>query len=104
MKTVTIAIGAALVVGLYWFVVLPKLREFSWWDELTSRLWAMAGNSRTLAVGYLVEVLAILDAMKLIDWSSLLGVEKGGRIAAIMGLVMIALRLVTRSSVTFKAQ
>jgi hypothetical protein len=67
-------------------------------------LWAVAGNSRTLAAAYAVELLAVLDEAKVIDWSSLLGVEGGARVAAILGIVMILLRLITRSAVSFKPE
>ena len=47
-----------------------------------------------------------LDAYraKLLDWSALLGAESAGHVMVIMGVVMILLRLVTRTAVSFKAQ
>jgi hypothetical protein len=38
------------------------------------------------------------------NWSALIGAEGAGRVMAIMGAVMILLRLVTRTAVSFKAQ
>jgi hypothetical protein len=71
-------------------------------SKIKARLWAIAGNSKTIAVAYAVQLLALLDEFKIIDWSGLLGVERGGRIAAIMGLVMIGLRLVTTRAASFR--
>ena len=71
---------------------------------MLSYLWALAGNSRTLAVAYAIELLAILDMAKIIDWSSLLGVERGGKVAAIIGVVIIVLRLITIKPVSFKPE
>jgi hypothetical protein len=91
-----------IVVGAYWWGALPQLRKLSWWDDVTARLWTIAGNSRTIAVAYAVELAGVLDEAKLLDWSTLLGSEKAGRVMVIMGALMIALRLVTRTAVTFK--
>jgi len=70
-------------------------------DKIKSWFWAIAGNSRTIAIAYAAELLALLDEAKLLDWSSMLGVERGGRIMAIMGAVMLGLRLITRGAVAF---
>jgi len=92
----------AIVVGAYWWAVLPQLRKLAWWDGLVIRLWALAGNSKTIAVAYAAELLGVLDEAKLLDWSELVGSERAGRVMVIMGAVMILLRLVTRAAVTFK--
>jgi hypothetical protein len=68
------------------------------------RLRALCGNSRTLAVAYAAELLGVLDEAKLLDWSQLLGAEAAGRVMVVMGAVMILLRLVTRTAVSFKAE
>jgi hypothetical protein len=95
---------AVIAAGLYWWLVLPRLRTLAWWDALTARLWAVAGNSRTLAVAYAAELLGILDEAQIVDWSTLLGVERGGRVVAVMGAVMLGLRLITRTAVSFKPE
>ncbi len=98
-------IGLCLIaVGLYWWLALPRLRKLSWWDVFTTRLWAIAGNSRTILLGYAAELLGVLDEAKLLDWSALVGSEKAGRVMVVMGAVMIVLRLVTRAAVSFKAE
>jgi hypothetical protein len=109
-------VGAlAMIVGVYWWVLLPRLRTFAWWDGfqkgvcarlglLCSRLWALTGNSRTILVGYAAELLGMLDEAKLLDWSALIGSERAGRVMVVMGVVMIVLRLVTRAAVSFKAE
>jgi hypothetical protein len=103
--TVVILLGLiALAASLYWWFALPRLRQFPWWDGFTAWLWALAGNSRTIGVAYAAELLAVLDEAKIIDWSQLLGVESGGRVVAVMGIVMILLRLVTRTAVSFKPE
>jgi hypothetical protein len=95
---------AAVGGGLYWGFVLPRLRKLPRWDGFTARLWALAGNSRTIGIAYAAELLAALDEAKIIDWSTLLGVERGGRIMAIMGVVIFGLRLITRTAVSFKPE
>lgn len=94
----------AIIVGAYWWGVLPQLRKLAWWDGFTSRLWAAAGNSKTIAVAYAAELLGLLDEAKLLDWSTLVGSERAGRVMVVMGVVMIVLRLVTRAAVTFRPQ
>jgi hypothetical protein len=98
MQTLIIALGVALVVvgGYFWVR--------SGWPDLEARLWALAGNSRTMAVAYAAELLGLLDELKLIDWSAWLGSERAGRVLVAMGLVMIGLRLVTRTAVSWRAQ
>lgn len=91
-----------LAVGLFWWLALPQLRKLSWWDGFVARLWALAGNSRTIAVAYAVELLGLLDEAKYLDWSQLIDSERAGRVMAIMGVVMIILRLVTRTAVAFR--
>jgi len=39
-----------------------------------------------------------------LDWSQLLGADSAGRVMVIMGVVMIVLRLVTRTAVNFKPE
>jgi hypothetical protein len=93
-----------IAIALYWLFALPRLRKLAWWDGFVARLWAIAGNSRTIGIAYAAELLAVLDEAKVIDWSQLLGVERGGRIVAVMGAVMILLRLITRTAVSFKPE
>lgn len=94
MLTILALIVVATLVGL-WF-----------WNpgDLQARIWAIAGNSKTIAVAYAAELLAALDEFKMIDISSLLGAERAGRAVAIMGLIMFGLRLVTRGAASFKPQ
>jgi hypothetical protein len=105
----------AIIVGVYWWALLPRLRKLSWWDGfqkgvharlswLFSKLWAATGNSKTILVGYAAELLGMLDEAKLLDWSALVGSERAGRVMVVMGAVMIVLRLVTRAAVSFKAE
>jgi hypothetical protein len=97
--------------GLFWWFG----RKRSWWGPFTARLRALlegvcarlrglCGNSKTIAVGYAAELLGILDEAKVLDWSQLLGAEAAGRVMVIMGAVMILLRLVTRTAVTFRTE
>ena len=74
------------------------------WAKLKAWLWALAGNSKTMLIAYAIEALALLDEMKVIEWSTLLGAERAGRVAAIAGIVMIGLRMVTRNAVSFKPE
>jgi hypothetical protein len=93
----------AIIVGAYWWAVLPQLRKLAWWDGFVIRLWALAGNSKTIVVAYAAELLGLLDEAKLLDWSALVGSERAGRVMVVMGAVIL-LRLVTRAAVTFKPQ
>ena len=93
-----------IIVAAYWWVVLPRLRKFSWWDGAVAWLWAMAGNSKTILVAYAVELIGVMDEARLLDWSQLVGAENAGRVMVIMGAAMILLRLVTRTAVSFKAE
>jgi hypothetical protein len=104
---------ALLLLSAFWWGVLPQLRRLSWWDGPVARSWALlkgvyagvrglCGNSRTIAVAYAAELVGLLDEASLLDWSQLIGVERGGRVMAIMGAVMLVLRLVTRSAVSFR--
>jgi hypothetical protein len=106
---------AAIIAGVYWWAVLPRLRKLPWWEGFIARLWAvlegvyarlrgLCGNSKTIAVAYAAEVLGILDEARVVDWSEILGAEAAGRVMVIMGAVMILLRLVTRTAVTFKPE
>lgn len=65
-------------------------------------LWTIAGNSKTLAVAYAVELLSLLDEAKVVPWSELIGVERGGRVSAIVTTAFIFLRVVTKGPTTFK--
>jgi hypothetical protein len=105
----------AAVATLYIWLILSRLRRRPGWAGViakagaalaagSARLRALCGNSRTLAVAYAAELLGVLDEAKLLDWSALLGVEGAGRVMAIMGAVMILLRLVTRTAMSFKTQ
>jgi len=69
-----------------------------------ARLRGLCGNSKTIAVAYAAELLGVLDEAKVLDWSQLLGADSAGRVMVIMGVVMIVLRLVTRTAVNFKAE
>lgn len=69
--------------------------------NLRSYLWAVAGNSRTISVAYGLQAAAVLDEAKIVDWSSLIGAENGGRIAAAIGASMFFLRLATHGAVSF---
>src|SRR5206468_6226582 len=57
----------AIVVGAYWWAILPQLRKLAWWDGFVIRLWALAGNSKTIVVAYAAELLGLLDEAKLLD-------------------------------------
>jgi hypothetical protein len=106
---------AAIAIALYYWLALPRLRHLPWWDAAVAevhavleracaRLRAFSGNSKTIAVAYAAELLGVLDEAKLLDWSQLLGAESAGRVMVIMGALMILLRLVTRTAVSFKPQ
>jgi hypothetical protein len=98
-------IGLGLVLlGAFRWGVLPQLRKLPWWDDLVIRLWALVGNSRTILVALCAELLGLLDEARLLDWSSLIGSEKAGRVIVVMGAVMIVLRLLTRAAVSFRVQ
>jgi hypothetical protein len=105
----------AATVTLYIWLILPRLRRRPWWAGVRAkaraalagacaRLRALCGNSRTLAVAYAAELLGVLDEAKLLDWSQLLGAEAAGRVMVVMGAVMILLRLVTRTAVSFRTE
>ena len=105
----------AIAITLYYCLARPCLRRLPWWDDgiaevravlerAGARLRAFCGNSKTIAVAYAAELLGVLDEAKVLDWSQLLGAESAGRVMVIMGAVMIVLRLVTRTAVSFKAQ
>src|SRR5215813_565064 len=106
---------AAIAVALYCWLALPRLRLLPWWNGVVAearavleracaRLRAFCGNSKTIAVAYAAELLGVLDEAKVLDWSQLLGADSAGRVMVIMGVVMIVLRLVTRTAVSFKAE
>ena len=110
-----VLVVAAIAITLYYWLALPRLRLLPWWDGVLAklsdvlarayaRLRALCGNSKTIAVAYAAELLGVLDEAKVLDWSQLLGAESAGRVMVIMGVVMIVLRLVTRTAVSFKAQ
>ena len=48
--------------------------------------------------------MGVMDEARLFDWSQLVGAENAGRVMVIMGAAMLLLRLVTRTSVSFKAE
>ena len=106
---------AAIAVTLYYWLLLPRLRRLPWWDAAAAevravlaragaRLRGLCGNSKTIAVAYAAELLGVLDGAKVLDWSQLLGADSAGRVMVIMGVVMIVLRLVTRTAVNFKPE
>jgi hypothetical protein len=105
----------ATAFALYYWLLLPHLRQLPWWDAAVAevravleracaRLRGLCGNSKTIAGAYAAELLGVLDEAKVLDWSQLLGADSAGRVMVIMGVVMIVLRLVTRTAVDFKAQ
>jgi hypothetical protein len=104
MSVLGFLIPCVIIVAAYWRVALPRLRKFSWWDGAVARLWAMAGNSKTILVAYAVELIGVMDEARMLDWSQLVGAENAGRVMVIMGVAMILLRLVTRTAVSFKAE
>lgn len=71
------------------------------WESFQTHFWAIAGNSRTIAVAYMLEVVAMADEIKVIPFSELFGAEKGGRIAAFTGAIMILMRIVSNGAVKF---
>jgi hypothetical protein len=102
-----------VAIALYYWLLRPRLRLPPWCDaaELRAvlaragaRLRGLCGNSKTIAVAYAAELLGVLDEAKVLDWSQLLGVDSAGRVMVIMGVVMIVLRLVTRTAVSFKPE
>jgi len=106
---------AVVAVALCCWLALPRLRRLAWWDPAVAetraflaragaRLRGLCGNSKTIAVAYAAELLGVLDEAKVLDWSQLVGADSAGRVMVIMGVVMILLRLVTRTAVSFKAQ
>jgi hypothetical protein len=106
---------AAIAITLYYWLLLPRVRQLPWWDGVVTtlravleracaRLRGLCGNSKTIAVAYAAELLGVLDEAKVLDWSQLLGADSAGRVMVIMGVVMIVLRLVTRTAVSFKAE
>jgi hypothetical protein len=105
----------AIALTLYIWLILPRLRRRPGWAGViakaraafaagSARLRALCGNSRTLAVAYAAELLGLLDEAQLLDWSAIIGAEGASRVMAIMGAVMILLRLVTRTAVSFRAE
>jgi hypothetical protein len=110
-----VLILTAIAITLYYWLLLPRLRRLAWCDGVAAevravleracaRLRGLCGNSRTIAVAYAAELLGVLDEAKVLDWSQLVGADSAGRVMVIMGVVMIVLRLVTRTAVDFKAQ
>ena len=104
MSVLGFLMPSVIIAAAYWWLVLPRLRKFSRWDGAVARLWAMAGNSKTILVAYAVELIGVMDEARMLDWSQLVGAENAGRVMVIMGAAMILLRLVTRTAVSFKAE
>jgi hypothetical protein len=94
----------AIIAATYWRVVLPRLRKLAWWKRFVARVWAVAGNSKTIAVAYAVELIGVMDEASMLDWSQLVGAENAGRVMVIMGAAMILLRLVTHTAVSFRTE
>jgi hypothetical protein len=94
----------AIIAAAYWRVVLPRLRQLAWWKRFVARVWAVAGNSKTIAVAYAVELIGVMDEARMLDWSQLVGAENAGRVMVMMGIAMILLRLATRTAVSFRAE
>ena len=110
-----VLVVAAIAITLYYWLLLPHLRRLPWRDGVAAklgdvleracaRLRGLCGNSKTIAVAYAAELLGVLDEAKVLDWSQLLGAESAGRVMVIMGALMILLRLVTRTAVSFKPE
>ena len=104
-----------VAIALYYWLLRPRLRLPPRCDGVVAavrdllaragaRLRGLCGNSKTIAVAYAAELLGVLDEAKVLDWSQLLGAESAGRVMVIMGALMIVLRLVTRTAVSFKAE
>jgi len=104
MSVLGFLILLAVIGAAYWWLILPRLRKFSWWAGVVARLWAVAGNSKTILVAYAVELIGVMDEARMLDWSQLVGAENAGRVMVIMGAAMILLRLVTRTAVSFRAE
>jgi uncharacterized membrane protein len=104
MNLLSILMLFAIIVAAYWRVVLPRLRKLAWWDRFAARAWAVAGNSKTIAVAYAVEMIGVMDEASMLDWSQLVGAENAGRVMVIMGAAMILLRLVTHTAVSFRTE
>ena len=104
MNLLSILMLFAIIVAAYWWVVLPRLRKLPWWERFAARVWAVAGNSKTIAAAYAVELIGVMDEASMLDWSQLVGAENAGRVMVIMGAAMILLRLVTRTAVSFRAE
>jgi len=103
MKGFLICLGFVAVGGLlFWWLSLPRLRERLAWNTIAAHLCALVGNSKTIAIAASIEGLSALEEVKVIDISGLVGAERANRIAAILGFVMILLRLITRNAVSFK--
>src|SRR5262249_17802981 len=106
---------AAIAVALYYWLALPRPRFLPRWNGIGARASSvlarpgapprgLRANSTTIARAYAAQPLGVLDEAKVLDWSQLLGGESAGRVMVIMGVVMILLRLVTRTAVSFRAQ
>jgi len=74
------------------------------WTRSKARLWALAGNSRTLLVAYGLELVGALDEARYFNWSELVGVENGGRIAVACGFLMIVMRMFTSGALAWHSQ
>lgn len=73
------------------------------WAKIKAHLWAIAGNSRTILVGYGLEFAGYLDEAKYLDWTSWFGAERGGKLVMVLGGVVIGLRLITTAAVSWQA-
>ena len=112
---IVLTLIVAAAVALYCWLARPHLSLLPWCDGVVAaaravlaracaRLRGLCGNSKTIAVAYAAELLGVLDEAKVLDWSQLLGADSAGRVMVIMGVVMIVLRLVTRTAVDFRTQ
>lgn len=70
---------------------------------LRARMWALAGNSRTMAVAYSAALLSVLEMVKVIDLEPLIGASNAGRVVSIMSIVMVVMRVIT-GNLDFKAK
>ena len=92
--TITI-LGALLLLWGFIYAYNP-------WN-IGTMMWALAGNSRTMAVAYSAQVVAVLEAVSTIDLTPLIGASNAGRVISVMSVVMIVMRVIT-GNLDFKAK
>lgn len=92
----------SIVVILLLGLAIAAILYYDPW-HMGSLMWAFAGNSRTMAVAYSVQLLSVLEMSSVIDFTALVGAEHGARVASIMSIAMIIMRVVT-GNLDFKTQ